>query len=101
MTVVQIEKPEDATLAEWFAELRLWFDNHDCSPLSFANAGTIMNRDRFDIKFADAAQAHLFTSSFAKYGPSIRSPIGGEPSGVKDGSDLIGTPVDFQARKIP
>jgi len=26
MTMVQIEKPEDAKLADWFAELRLWFD---------------------------------------------------------------------------
>ena len=26
MTVVQIEKPEDTNLADWFAELRLWFD---------------------------------------------------------------------------
>jgi predicted alpha/beta hydrolase family esterase len=35
MTVVQIEKPEDANLADWFAELRSWFDVNDCSPLLF------------------------------------------------------------------
>jgi len=88
MTVVQIEKPEDANLADWFAELRSWFDVNDCSPLLFANAGTATNRDRFNIKFADDAQAHLFTSSFAKYGPAIRSAIGAEPSGIKDSTAL-------------
>ena len=76
MTVVQIEKPENANLADWFAELRSWFDVNDCSPLLFAKAGTELNRDRFNIKFADDAQAHLFTSSFAKYCSSIRRPDG-------------------------
>jgi hypothetical protein len=92
MTVVQIEKPEDTNLADWFAELRLWFDVNACSPLLFAKAETVMNRDRFNIKFGDDAQAHLFTSSFAKYGPSLRS-SGGEQSEVKDSAALTsGTP---------
>jgi hypothetical protein len=58
-----------------------------------------MNRDRFNIKFADDVQAHSFTSSFAKYGPSIRS-IGGEQTGVKRSSDLTYTPVDPDMAKI-
>jgi hypothetical protein len=78
MTVVQIEKPEDANLADWFAELRSWFDVNDCSPLLFAKAGTATNKDCFNIKFANEGQAQLFSSTFAKYGPSIRSPIGAE-----------------------
>jgi hypothetical protein len=84
MTVVQIEKPRDTNLADWFAELRSWFDVNDCNPLLFAKAETVMNRDRFNIKFADDAQAHLFTSSFEKYGSSIRRPDG-ELSEVTDG----------------
>jgi hypothetical protein len=87
MTVVQIEKPEDANLADWFAELRSWFDINDCSPLLFAKAETVMKRDRFNIKFADDAQAYLFTSSFEKYGPSIRRPDA-ESSEVTGGSHL-------------
>jgi hypothetical protein len=95
MTVVQIEKPENANLADWFAELRSWFDVNDCSPLLFAKAATVMNRDRFNIKFADDGQAQLFSSSFAKYGPSIRTAIGGEHTvGSTDSSDLAGPPVD-------
>jgi hypothetical protein len=31
MTAVQVERPEDTKLAVWFAELRLWFDNNDCT----------------------------------------------------------------------
>jgi len=91
MTVVQIEKPENANLADWFAELRSWFDVNDCSPLLFAKAGTELNRDRFNIKFADDGQAQLFSSSFAKYGPSIRSAI--DYGGAKDGTaPMSGTP---------
>ena len=98
MTVVQIEKPENANLADWFAELRSWFDVNDCSPLLFAKAGTVMNRDRFNIKFADEGQAQLFSSSFAKYGPSIRSAIGGEPVESRSNSDLTEPPIDLQVR---
>ena len=70
MTMVQIEKPEDAKLADWFAELRLWFDKNDCSPILFREAGRIMNTSRFNIKFADDVQARLFVSTFAKYRPT-------------------------------
>ena len=71
MTVVQIEKPEDAKLADWFAELRSWFDENDCSPILFSEAGREMNKSRFNIKFADDAQARLFVSTFARYRPTM------------------------------
>jgi hypothetical protein len=100
MTVVQIDKPENANLADWFAELRAWFDVNDCSPLLFAKAGTVMNRDRFNIKFADDVQAHLFTSSFAKYGPSLRS-IGEEQSEAKDSTAPTGPAADPPGQAKP
>ena len=93
MTVVQIEKPEDVKLADWFAELRSWFDVSNCSPLLFAKARTVMDRDRFNIKFADDAQAHLFTASFAT---SIRS-IGREQTEAEDSMALTGPAVEPQA----
>jgi len=93
MTVVQIEKPEDTNLGDWFAELRSWFDVNNCSPLLFAKAGTVMDRDRFNIKFAEDAQAHLFAASFAEYGPSIRS-IGREQMETEDSTALTGRAVD-------
>ena len=59
--------------------------------LLLAKAERVINRDRFDIKFADDAQAQLFSSSFAKYGPSIRSAI--DYGGAKDGTaPMSGTP---------
>jgi hypothetical protein len=78
MMIVQVERPESTQLADWFAELRLWFDTNDCSPMLFTEAG-----GRFNIKFADDAHAQLFASTFAKYGPSIRRPIS-EPGNVKE-----------------
>jgi hypothetical protein len=71
MTLVQVVKPEDTKLADWFAELRLWFDSNDCNPVLFTEEGGC-----FNIKFADDAHAQLFSSTFAKCGPSIRHPSG-------------------------
>ena len=82
MTTVQIERPEHTKLADWFAELRLWLDNNDCSPMRFSQAGQAMSGERFNITFADEIHAESFVSAFAKYRPSIRRPIGGvEPGG--------------------
>jgi hypothetical protein len=82
MTIVQVERPENIKLADWFAELRLWFDTNDCSPMLFTEAGGC-----FNIKFADDAHAQLFVSAFARYAPSIRRPIG-EPSDVEEDAIL-------------
>jgi hypothetical protein len=66
--------------------------------LLLAKAERVINRDRFDIKFADDAQAQLFSSSFAKYGASIRSSIGGEPTGVEDTTALTSGTLEPQVR---
>jgi hypothetical protein len=66
MTVVQIEKPEDVKLADWFAELRSWFDINSCSPLLFAKARTVMDRDCFDINLK-------MTPKLACSSPALRS----------------------------
>jgi hypothetical protein len=97
MTMVQIEKPEDADLADWFAELRSWFDVHNCNPSLFAKAGQIMNRDRFNIKFSNNADAQLFATSFAKYSPSIPRPVGEEPTSVEDCLDVTDQSVEFSS----
>jgi hypothetical protein len=76
MTTVQVERPEDTKLADWFAELRLWFDNHDCNPILFTEVAGL-----FNIKFAEDADAQLFATTFAKYSPSIRRPIA-EPAEI-------------------
>jgi len=90
MTVVQIKKPEDTKLADWFAELRLWFDNNDCNPILFTEVEGVKNRSGFNIKFGDDVQARLFASTFAKYKPAILGLIGGQPSEVKKNLDLTG-----------
>ena len=77
MTTVQVKRPEDTKLVDWFAELRLWFDNNDCNPILFTEVA-----GRFNIKFADGVHAQLFATTFAKYGPSIRHPIA-EPTETK------------------
>jgi hypothetical protein len=77
MTTVQVKRPEDTKLADWFAELRLWFDNNDCNPILFTEVA-----GRFNIKFADDVHAQLFATTFAKYGPSIRHPIA-EPTEIE------------------
>jgi hypothetical protein len=77
MIIVQVERPGDTKLADWFAELRLWFDDNDCSPMLFTEVG-----GHYNIKFADEAHARLFASSFAKYGVVNPAPFA-EPSEIE------------------
>lgn len=88
MIVVRIEKPGNTTLADWFVELRSWFDNNECTPILFSQAGEVMNRVLFNITFADHAQAQLFASKFSKYGPSIVRSMSGEAGEITDGQEL-------------
>jgi hypothetical protein len=78
MMVVQIEKPENITLALWFTELRSWFDDNNCQPTLFSEAGRLIDKLLFYITFADNAHARLFVSTFTKYAPSIRHPTSSE-----------------------
>jgi hypothetical protein len=94
MTVVQIEKPGDTKLADWFAELRLWFDNNDCRPILFTQVGGVINKSRFNIRFADYDHARLFVSSFARYGSTILHP--GEPGKRTAGLVPVGAPVHLR-----
>jgi hypothetical protein len=98
MTTVQVERPEDIKLSDWFAELRLWFDNHDCSPARFVEAGRAMDRDRerFNLTFADEVHAQSFVSAFSKYGASIRRPISdAEPVAVTESLQLTEVPAEM------
>jgi hypothetical protein len=90
MTTVQVKRPEDTKLADWFAELRLWFDNNDCNPILFTEVA-----GRFNIKFAEDIHAQLFATTFAKYGPSIRHPIA-EPTEI----DMRYSDIPFVGRRM-
>jgi len=72
MMVLEIEKPANMTLAEWFNELRSWFDEHNCQPISFLLSGRVIDKVVFDATFAQNTKALLFTSKFAKYAPAIQ-----------------------------
>jgi hypothetical protein len=72
MMVVEIEKPANMALAEWFNELRSWFDEHNCEPTSFLPSGRVIDKVVFDATFAQNTQALLFASKFARYAPAIR-----------------------------
>jgi hypothetical protein len=69
MVVARIEKP-------------------DCSPLLFAEAGTVINKVVFNITFANESEAVRFTSKFSKYAPSIVCSMSGEASAIRDGGKL-------------
>ena len=57
MLLVEIEKPENETLAAWFSDLRNWFDVNRCEPLAFTQAGRRHDRLIYRISFENAAQA--------------------------------------------
>ena len=72
MLLVEIEKPENETLAAWFSGLRDWLDVNRCQPLSFVQAGRRLDRLIYRISFEEAAQAHKFLQQFARYSPTAR-----------------------------
>ena len=72
MMVVEVEKPADITLADWFAELRLWFDHNDCHPTIFNQAAQVIDGLAFDITFGNDADAQLFACRFSHYAAKIR-----------------------------
>jgi hypothetical protein len=72
MLLVEIEKPENETLAAWFSGLRAWLDQHHCEPSVFTRTGRRLDRLIYRISFDTAADAHLFSRSFARYAPTVR-----------------------------
>ncbi len=72
MLLVEIEKPENETLAAWFSELRNWFDGNHCEPLVFTPAGRRLDRLIYRLSFENAEQAQRFSKRFAHYSPITR-----------------------------
>jgi CRISPR/Cas system endoribonuclease Cas6 (RAMP superfamily) len=72
MLLVEIEKPENETLAAWFSDLRSWLDVNRCEPLVFTQADRRHDRLIYRISFENAAQAQQFSEKFARYAPTIR-----------------------------
>lgn len=83
MLVVQVEKPENTTLAGWFSELRAWFDDNHCAPLGFTRAGRRIDRVIYQVSFHDAAKARQFSANFSKYAPTVRRPTPSERSELR------------------
>jgi CRISPR/Cas system endoribonuclease Cas6 (RAMP superfamily) len=72
MFLVEIEKPENQTLATWFSELRNWLDQNHCEPALFTQAGRRLDRLIYRISFDTAPQAQEFTQKFGRYSPTLR-----------------------------
>jgi hypothetical protein len=87
--MVQIKKPTNVTLAEWFTDLNSWFNQKNVHPILFTEAGRVTDGLLFDIRFADHEAARLFTSNFAKYAPSIRCAMGSDHTEAMAGLSFI------------
>jgi hypothetical protein len=94
MLVVQIEKPENKSLAAWFSELRLWLDENHCQPSIFFPSDKITSGLCFDIIFSYDEEAHRFSSYFENYSTCTRRPTSIEQAGILDHGEngrVIGT----------
>ena len=60
MVVVQIEKPVNMTLANWFCELRSWFDQNYCQPTLFNQSERVTGKMIFNITFSDEISGSEF-----------------------------------------
>ena len=86
MLLVEIEKPENETLAAWFSELRNWLDVNRCEPLVFTRSGRRLDRLIYRISFETAAQAQQFSARFAHYAPTIRRATAYERAEIRAGA---------------
>lgn len=82
MPIVQLEKPADRSLSEWFSELRSWLDLHRCEARGFTLAGRRLDRKVYVISFKDAGKARQFSQNFAQYDPLVRRPTLSERSSI-------------------
>lgn len=88
MLLVEIEKPENETLAAWFSELRMWLDVNHCEPLIFAQVGRRLDRLIYRISFDNAAQMRHFTTKFARYAPTVRRTTSFERAQLRAKSEI-------------
>jgi len=86
MLFVEIEKPENQTLASWFSELRSWFDLNRCEPTVFVRVGRRLDRLIYRISFEDAASAKQFTQRFSHYAAQVRRATSFERAQLREAS---------------
>jgi hypothetical protein len=67
MPMVEIEKPADEPLGDWFEALRGWLDRNGCAGMTFARVGQGSERLVYRLAFGDAALAEKFSHTFAVY----------------------------------
>jgi hypothetical protein len=72
MLLVEIEKPANISLSEWFSELRDWLDANHCTPSVFSRSGRRIDGLIYRISFDNAALAHRFSLRFKSYLPVVR-----------------------------
>jgi transposase len=72
MLLVEIEKPANISLSEWFSELRDWLDANHCTPSVFSPSGRRIDGLIYRISFDNAALAHRFSLRFKRYLPVVR-----------------------------
>jgi glycine/D-amino acid oxidase-like deaminating enzyme len=87
---VQIEKPANMRLAAWFTELRSWFDENNCQPVSFVRAGRVINKLIFNVTFAEDAHARSFASKFRAFAPAVRRATSSERGKILLGKSFDG-----------
>ncbi len=88
MLLVEIEKPENETLAAWFSQLRIWLDINRCEPLIFTQAGRRLDRLIYRISFEDIVQAQQFMMAFARYAPTVRRTTSSEREQLRAKSEI-------------
>jgi len=67
MPMVEIVKPADKPLGDWFETLRGWLDRNGCGSVTFARVGQGGDRPVYRLAFGDRALAGKFSRTFATY----------------------------------
>lgn len=84
MPMVEIEKPVDEPLGDWFEALRGWLDRNGCRGVTFARVGR-GDRPIYRLAFDSGALAEKFSRTFPT---CLRQPAGDSPEFVA--TDTLG-----------
>ena len=79
MPMVEIVKPANEALGDWFEALRGWLDRNGCGDVTFARVEHGRDRQVYRLAFRDAALSEKFSRTFAMY---LNGTAEAEPDGA-------------------
>jgi hypothetical protein len=64
--VVRIERPQGASIAKMFDDIRIWLDHEKVQPARFSVVTNMRKHAAMDVEFSDEDDARRFATEFSR-----------------------------------